>query len=144
MIHAAEVLERLSRDLGIVAKSVYPVPTDNIYSILGPAHDWKLEPGSVSEVVHFAELIAERRAALSLSEFGSLEGAWRAIKLVDRLRGRFMPLPFFSERPCSIRQHGSDQFPREAWFFVNGIATDKELLARNVRVTRSAGASAHS
>ncbi len=132
MVHAAEVLERLVRDVEIVIKNFSLAPTDNLHSILGD-EAWKLEPGSLSEVAHFAELIAERRAAIRFSELGSLDGTWRAIKLIDRLRARFLPLPFFSERPCSIRQHAPDQFPREAWFFVNGIATDKELLALNGR-----------
>ena len=133
MIYTAEVLERLARDIKIVIKNFSLVPTDNLHSILGDDADWKLEPGSLSEIAHFAELIAERRAALRFSELGSLNGTWRAIKLIDRLRARFLPLPFFSERPCSIRQHAPDHFPREAWFFVNGIATDKELLALNGR-----------
>ncbi len=62
MIHAAEVLERLVRDVEIVIKSFSLSPTDNLHSILGDGADWKSEPGSLSEVAHFAELIAERRA----------------------------------------------------------------------------------
>lgn len=133
MVYAAEVLERLVRDVKIVIKNFSLAPTENLHSILGDDADWKSEPGSLSEVAHFSELIAERRAALRFSELGSLDGTWRAIKLIDRLRARFFPLPFFSERPCSIRQHAPDHFPREAWFFINGIATDKELLALNGR-----------
>jgi len=64
MIHAAEVLERLARDVKIVTKNFSLSPTDNLRSILGDGADWKPEPGSLSEVAHFAELIAERRAAL--------------------------------------------------------------------------------
>ena len=133
MVDATDVLERLARDAKIVMKNISLSPTDNLHSILGDAADWKSEPGSLSEVAYFAELIAERRAAIRFSELGSLDGTWRAIKLIDRLRARFFPLPFFSERPCSIRQHAPDHFPREAWFFINGIATDKELLAMNGR-----------
>ncbi len=133
MVHAAEVLERLVRDVKIVIKNFSLVPTDNLHAILGDEADWKSEPGSLSEVAHFAELIAERRAALGFSELGSLDGTWRAIKLIDRLRARFVPLPFFSERPCSIRQHAPDHFPREAWFAIDGIATDKALLGLNGR-----------
>jgi hypothetical protein len=44
-----------------------------------------------------------------------------------------VPVPLVSERPCSIRQHAPDRFPGEAWFFVNGIATDKDLLKLNGR-----------
>ncbi len=63
MVHAAEVLERPVRDVKIVIKNFSLAPTDNLHSILGD-DDWKSEPGSLSEVAHFAELIAERRAAL--------------------------------------------------------------------------------
>ncbi len=103
MVHAAEVLERLVRDVKVVIKNFSLVQTDNLHSILGDAADGKSVPGSLSEVAHFAELIAERRAALGLSELGSLDGIWRAIKLIDRLRARFFPLPFFSERPRYAR-----------------------------------------
>ncbi|MEE9280570.1 MAG: hypothetical protein V3V67_10380, partial [Myxococcota bacterium] len=64
MVHAAEVLERLVRDVKIVIKNFSLAPTDNLHSIPGDDADWKSEPGSLSEVAHFAELIAERRAAL--------------------------------------------------------------------------------
>ncbi len=111
MVHAAEVLERLVRDVKIVIKNFSLVPTDNLHAILGDEADRKSESGSLSEVAHFAELIAERRAALGFSELGSLDGTWRAIKLIDRLRARFLPLPFFSERPCSIRQQLQITFP---------------------------------
>ncbi len=100
MVHAAEVLERLARDVEIVIKNFSLSPADNLHSILGDDANWKSEPGSLSEVAHFAELIAERRAALRFSELGSLDGTWRAIKLIDRLRARFFPLPFFSETPA--------------------------------------------
>ena len=98
MVHAAEVLERLVRDVKIVIKNFSLAPTDNLHSILGDDADWKSEPGSLSEVAHFAELIAERRAALRFSKLRSLNDTWQAIKLIDRLRARFLPLPFFSER----------------------------------------------
>ncbi len=74
MVHAAEVLERLVRDVKIVIKNFSLAPTDNLHSIPGDDADWKSEPGSLSEVAHFAELIAERRAALTFSELGSLDG----------------------------------------------------------------------
>ncbi len=72
MVHAAEVLERLVRDVKIVIKNFSLAPTDNLHSILGDYADWKPEPGSLSEVAHFSELIAERRTALRFSEPGSL------------------------------------------------------------------------
>ena len=131
MVHAAEVLEVLARDLKIAAASLSPGLLDNIYSILGPPEDWDQPADSLSEDAHFRKLIEERREALTPRQLGSPGGIWRALKLLDRLRARFLPLPFFSERPCSIRQHAPDRFPREAWFFVNGIATDKELLTLN-------------
>ena len=93
MVHATEVLERLARDVKIVIKNISLSPTDNLHAILGDGADWKSEPGSLSELAHFAELIAERRAALGFSELGSLDGTWRAIKLIDRLRARFIPVP---------------------------------------------------
>ncbi len=93
MVHAAEVLERLARDVRIVIKNFSLSPTDNLHSILGDGADWKPEPGSLSEVAHFSELIAERRAALRFSELGGLDGTWRAIKLIDRLRARFFHCP---------------------------------------------------
>ncbi len=68
MNHAAEVLERLVRDLKIVSKNLSLTPTDNLHSILGDAADQKSEPDSLSEVAYFAELIAERRAALGARE----------------------------------------------------------------------------
>ncbi len=71
MVHAAEVLERLARDVKIVIKNFSRAPTENLHSILGDASDWKSDPGSRSEV-HFAELIAERRAALRFSELAHI------------------------------------------------------------------------
>ncbi len=71
MVHVAEVLERLARDVKIVIKNFSLAPTDNLHSILGDDADWKSESGSLSEVAYFAELIAERRAALRFSELGS-------------------------------------------------------------------------
>ncbi len=68
MVHAAEVLERLVRDVTIVIKNFSLAPTDNLHSILGDDADWKSESGSLSEVAHFSELIAERRTALRFSE----------------------------------------------------------------------------
>ncbi len=88
MVHAAEVLERLARDVKIVLKNISVAPPDNLHSILGHDAGRKSEPGSLSEVAHFAELIAERRAALRFSELGSLDGTWQALKLIDRLRAR--------------------------------------------------------
>jgi hypothetical protein len=81
MVHAAEVLERLVRDVKIVIKNFSLVPTDNLHAILGDEADWKSEPGSLSEVAHFAELIAERRAALGFSELGSLDGCGFSISV---------------------------------------------------------------
>jgi hypothetical protein len=133
MVHAAIVIERLIRDLRIFGGSLSPNMLQNLEAILGGPEDWDTEAHSLSEIAHFKELIDERRAALALSALTSPAGMWRAIRLVDRLRARFLPIPFFSERPCSIRQHAPDRFPREAWFFVNGIATDKELLLLNGR-----------
>jgi hypothetical protein len=72
MVHATEVLERLARDVKIVIKNISLAPTDNLHSILGDSADWRSEPDSLSEVAHFAELIAERRAAIRFSELGSL------------------------------------------------------------------------
>ncbi len=72
MVYAAEVLERLARDVRIVIKNFSLSPTDNLHSILGDGADWKPEPGSLSEVAHFAGLIAERRTALRFSEPGTL------------------------------------------------------------------------
>ncbi len=54
MVHATEVLERLVRDLKIVIKNFSLTPTDNLRSIFGDDADWKSEPGSLSEVAHFA------------------------------------------------------------------------------------------
>ena len=106
MVHATEVLERLARDVKIVIKNLSLAPTDNLHSILGDGSDWKPEPGSLSEVAHFSELIAERRAALRFSKLRSLDDTWQAIKLIDRLRARFLPLPFFSERCTPSRRRG--------------------------------------
>lgn len=133
MVYAAEVLEVLARDLMITAKSLPPGLRATFDSILGPPQEWDDGPESLSEHAHFRKLIEQRREALILAELGSPGGFWRAVKLIDRLRARFLPLPFFSERPCSIRQHAPDRFPNEAWFFVNGIATDKEMLQLNGR-----------
>ena len=48
MVHAAEVLERLVRDVKIVIKNFSLVPTDNLHAILGDEADWKSESGSLS------------------------------------------------------------------------------------------------
>jgi hypothetical protein len=92
-----------------------------------------LEPGALSEHAHFKKQIEERREAFRLSRLRSAADVWNAIKLTDKLRARFLPLPLFDDGPCSIRQHAPDLFPGEAWFFINGIATDKELLQLNGR-----------
>ncbi len=52
MVHAAEVLERLARDVKIVIKNFSRAPTENLHSILGDASDWKSNPGSLSEVAY--------------------------------------------------------------------------------------------
>jgi hypothetical protein len=62
MVYAAEVLERLARDVPIVIKNFSLSPMDNLHSILGDDADAKSELGSLSEVAHFSELIAERRS----------------------------------------------------------------------------------
>ena len=67
MIYTAEVLERLARDIKIVIKNFSLVPTDNLHSILGDGADQQYEPDSLSEVAYFADLIAERRAALGFA-----------------------------------------------------------------------------
>jgi len=90
----------------IVIKNFSLAPTDNLHAILGDDADWKPEPGSLSEVAHFTELIAERRAALRFSKLRSLNDTWQAIKLIDRLRARFLPLPFFSEKCTPSRRRG--------------------------------------
>ncbi len=72
MVHAAEVLEWLVRDVKVVIKNFSLSPTDNLRSILGDNADGKTEPDSLSEVVYFSELIAERRTALRFSEPGTL------------------------------------------------------------------------
>ncbi len=72
MVHAAEVMERLVRDVKIVIKNFSLAPTDNLHSILGDDADWKSELGSLSEVAYFSELIAERRAALRFSELAHI------------------------------------------------------------------------
>ena len=59
MVHAAEVLERLVRDVKIVIKNFSLVPTDNLHAILGNDADSKSVPGSLSEVAHFAALVHE-------------------------------------------------------------------------------------
>ena len=48
MVHAAEVLERLARDVKIVVKNFSLSPTDNLHAILGDEADWNSEPGSLS------------------------------------------------------------------------------------------------
>ncbi len=48
MVHAAEVLERLARDVKIVIKNFSLVPTDNLRSILGDDAEWKSDPSSLS------------------------------------------------------------------------------------------------
>lgn len=131
MTHAAQMLERMVRDLGILGRNLPPMLSETLESIVGTDASWAVDPDSLSELSHFAGLIEERRDALQLRRLTSVEGAWRAVKLLDRLRARFFPVPIFSERPCSIRQHAPDRFPREAWFFVNGVAVDKELLMLN-------------
>ncbi len=52
MVYAAEVLERLVRDVQIVIKSFSLVPIDNLHSILGDDADWKSAPGSLCEVAN--------------------------------------------------------------------------------------------
>jgi hypothetical protein len=89
VVHAAEVLERLVRDVKIVIKNFSLAPTDNLHSILGDDADWKSEPGSLSEVTHFSELIAERRAALRFSELGSLDGCASPIPVPCEINGIF-------------------------------------------------------
>ncbi len=96
MVHATDVLERLAKDVKIVVKNISLSPTENLHSILGDAADWKSEPGSLSEVAHFSELIAERRAALRFSEFGRLKREQltrqREIAVRERAVGRIVSI----------------------------------------------------
>lgn len=69
MVHAAEVLERLVTDVKIAIENFSLAPTVYLHSILGDDSGWKSEPGSLSEVAHYAELIA----ALMFSELGRLD-----------------------------------------------------------------------
>jgi len=133
MVHAAAVLERAIRDLRILGRGLAPGVLENVEGIVGPLAAWEAPVDPLSEYTYFNRLINERRDALALARLTSPEGMWQAIKLLDRLRARFLPVPLVSERPCSIRQHAPGRFPGEAWFFVNGIATDKELLQLNGR-----------
>ena len=50
MVHAAEVLERLARDVKIALKNISLAPTDNLHSTLGDDAVRNSEPGSLSEV----------------------------------------------------------------------------------------------
>jgi len=52
----------------IVIKNFSLAPTDNLHAILGDDADWKPEPGSLSEVAHFTELIAERQSGTQVFE----------------------------------------------------------------------------
>ena len=131
MAHATEVMERLTRDLLIVLKGLSPSPGKNIESILGPRASWDFAEGSLSEHALLKRIATEQIFALKLSRLRSLSGVWQAVKSIDRLRVRLAPLPVFSEKPCSLRQDGPDRFPQEAWFFINGIASDKEMLRLN-------------
>ncbi len=60
MVHAAEVLERLVRDVEIVIKNVSLAPTDNLHSILGDDADWKSGLGSLSGRVAPRNLTSRR------------------------------------------------------------------------------------
>lgn len=131
MVNATETLDRLVRDSRIAARSLALSLFENIDSILGRRETWDLESDSLSEHAHFRQQIEKRREALRPSQLRSAGDAWKAIKLMDKLRARFLPLPFLDDGPCSIRHHAPDLFPGEAWFFINGIATDKELLKLN-------------
>lgn len=131
MTHSTEIMERLARDLSIVLKGLSPSVRKNIESLLGPRTSWDFSPGSLSEHALWKRVVTEQLEALKFSRWRNVGDAWQAVKSTDRLRVRVFPVPFFSERPCSIRQPGPDRFSREAWFFVNGVATDKEMLRLN-------------
>ncbi|MBW2734874.1 MAG: hypothetical protein JRH20_21020 [Deltaproteobacteria bacterium] len=131
MAHTTEVLERMVRDFFIVLKGLSPSIATNMASILGPRHSWDFEPGSLAEHALLKNLATEQIKMLRLERWRSVADAWRAVKSMDKLRLRVLPLPFLSERPCSIRQSGPERFSREAWFFINGIASDKEMLRLN-------------
>ena len=76
MVHAAEVLRGV-RDIKMSSRtSPLPRPT-NPHSILGANADWKSEPGSLSEIAHFAELIARSRVGF-LSRVSVLRRARQA------------------------------------------------------------------
>ena len=131
MAHATEIVERLTRDFFLVLKGLSPSLGKNIDSILGPRASWDFTEGSLSEHALLKRIATEQLLALKPSQLWSLLGAWQAVKSIDRLRVRLAPMPIFSEKPCSLRQDGPNRFPHEAWFFINGIASDKEMLRLN-------------
>ena len=133
MLAATELLERLARDLRITRKNLSPSLIGNIESILGPSEEWDLDRHSRSEHAYIYRLIQEERRTLRLSSLRSRRAAWKAIRGIDRLRATLLPVPLFPDPPRSLRSNGHRAFPEEAWFFVNGIATNKEILRLNGR-----------
>lgn len=130
IVHLLGVLESLGRDLGILARSVSTSRASLLASIAGDPKSWQ-EPHELSEFTYFRDLLVSQWSDLELGHLTSPGEIWRRIKSLDRVRARLAPLPLLREAPCSIRHHAADRFPKEAWFFVNGVATDRDILRVN-------------
>lgn len=133
MLHATELLARLTRDLRVTYESLAPSLVGNVEAILGPPESWRTEADSLSELSHIAANLREVDRALSPGNLLRPARLWDAVRLLDRTRAKVVPIPLFPDRPCSIRQSGVREFPGESWFFINGVATDTDVLRLNGR-----------
>ena len=133
MLHFAELVECLYKDARIAGGSLFPLPWKNVESIVGSFDEADRSADSLSELAYIERRIRGDLGALRPGRLRESDGVWNAIKSLDQLRAQILPLPLFPDRPMSLRQHHKSSRPEEAWFFVNGIATDKPLLKLNGR-----------
>ena len=131
MVNALRMIELFFRDVEIVLRTASPSPLRNLISILGPFDSWDLTEDSLSEHRFIGRLLAEQRERLRPSRLTSPRGLWEALSGLDRLRSRFLPLPVLADRPASIASESQPPRSEEAWFFVNGIAAEQDMLRLN-------------
>ena len=105
----------------VLSNLSYLNPWKNITSILGPPESWFEHPDSEMNIIH----------PLLIRNYRTLENNVTA--LVALALPRVAP---FRGIPSSLPQPAEPAYEDEAWFFVNGVATNESILAMNGRYLR--------
>ncbi|MEM9595396.1 MAG: hypothetical protein AAGD06_14075 [Acidobacteriota bacterium] len=103
----------LSRDIRVLGKNLDMAnPWSTFFDFVGPASSW---------------LDHERSELRPPKRLGEVDGFLRSVAHATVPRAFFL-----RDSPCSLpKVDENDPFPREAWFFVNGIGSDLTLLAKH-------------